>query len=109
MEPVNLPFYYRQVAQVSKNVSNRTTRVYGGTEDPIYIAMLGGHSTLNTVVLGEGMSKYQIHTPHSGVFKTAGGAKKNVKKNVFFCFICFFLHVFLMSFLYSDFSNVSVI
>jgi hypothetical protein len=27
--------------------------------------MLGGHSTLNTVVLGEGMSKYQI-PPHFG-------------------------------------------
>ena len=27
--------------------------------------MLGGHSTLNTVVLGEGISKYQI-PPHFG-------------------------------------------
>jgi hypothetical protein len=47
------------VAQVPVNASNRTTEVYGGIEDP-HNAMLGGHSTLNTVVLGEGMSKYQI-------------------------------------------------
>jgi hypothetical protein len=46
------------------NASNFTTRVYGGTEDP-RSAMLGGHSTLNTVVLGEGISKYQI-PPHFG-------------------------------------------
>jgi hypothetical protein len=49
------------------NASNCTTRVYGGTEDP-HSAMLGDHSTLNTVaiiyiVLGEGLSKYQIHVP----------------------------------------------
>ena len=38
--------------------------VYGSTDDP-HTAMLGGHNTLNTVVLGEGMSKYQI-LPHFG-------------------------------------------
>jgi hypothetical protein len=58
-ESVNLPFFNRHVAQVPVNASNRTTWVYGGTKDP-HTAMLGGHSTLNTVVLGEGMSKYQI-------------------------------------------------
>jgi hypothetical protein len=41
------------VDQVLANASYRTTRVYGGTNDP-HSAMLGGHSTLNTVVLGEG-------------------------------------------------------
>jgi hypothetical protein len=44
---------------VPVNTSNRTSRVYGGTNDP-HSAMLGGHRTLNTVVLGEGVSKYQI-------------------------------------------------
>jgi hypothetical protein len=43
------------MAQVPANASDRTNRVYGGTKDP-HIAMLNlvGHSTLNTIVLGEG-------------------------------------------------------
>ena len=44
------------MAQVPANASDRTNKVYGGTEDP-HSAMPGGHSTLNTVVLGEGVSK----------------------------------------------------
>jgi hypothetical protein len=47
--------------------------VYGrGTKDP-HSAMLGGHSTLNRVVLGEGMSKYQIPpTPATVVARERG-------------------------------------
>jgi hypothetical protein len=49
------------VTQVLVNASYRTTwvHVYGGTKDP-HSTMVRGHSTLDTVVLGEGMSKYQI-------------------------------------------------
>ena len=42
-----------------------------GTDDT-HSAMLGGHSTLNTVVVGEGMSKYQI-PPHFGHHSSIGG------------------------------------
>jgi hypothetical protein len=62
------------------NGSNHTTRVYklgyiyGGTKDP-HSAMLGGHSTLNTIVLGasKGISKYQI-PPHFGQHSSAARA-----------------------------------
>ena len=37
--------------------------------------MLGGHSTLNTVVLGEGMSKYQI-PPHTSATIAAHGGEQ---------------------------------
>jgi hypothetical protein len=46
------------------NASDRTNKVYGGTEDP-HSAMPGGHSTLNTVVVGEGVSKSK-YTPYFG-------------------------------------------
>jgi hypothetical protein len=42
------------VVQVPLDVFNRTTRVWGGTKD-YHSALQGGHSTLNTVVLGEGV------------------------------------------------------
>jgi hypothetical protein len=38
------------------NASYFTNIVYGSIKDP-YSAMLGGHSTPNTVVLGEDMSE----------------------------------------------------
>jgi hypothetical protein len=50
------------VAQVPLNASDRTTRVWGGTKDH-HSALLGGHSTLNTVVLGEGVSKSKYIHP----------------------------------------------
>jgi hypothetical protein len=34
--------------------------------------MLGGHSTLNTIVLGEGMSEYQIPPPTSATIALVG-------------------------------------
>jgi hypothetical protein len=53
--------FNRQGVQVPLNASYRTTRVWGGTKDH-HSALLCGHSTLNTVVLGEGVSnKVQIH------------------------------------------------
>jgi hypothetical protein len=45
----------------------------------------------------------------AGVFKTAGEAKKNVKNVFFFIFFVLLSMFFAMCFLYSDFSNVSVI
>ena len=45
--------------------------------------MLGGHSTLNTVALGEGISKYQIaphfghHNSRSEVYSVACYVKEN--------------------------------
>jgi hypothetical protein len=58
------------VVQVPLNASNRTTRVWGGTKD-YHSAVLGGHSTLNTVVLGEGVSKSK-YTPYFGHHSCAG-------------------------------------
>ena len=49
------------MVQVPLNVSYRTTRVWGGTKD-YHSALQGGHSTLNTVVLGEGISKSKYTT-----------------------------------------------
>ena len=51
---------HRQAAQVPVTAPYCTTKLQGSTKDP-YSAMLVGHSMLNTVVLGEGMSKYQIY------------------------------------------------
>jgi hypothetical protein len=42
--------------------------------------MLGGHSTLNTVVLGEGMSKYQI-PPHFGHHSCARSTLRPLKSH----------------------------
>ena len=52
------------MVQVPANAPYRTTRVWGGTKD-YHSALQGGHSTLNTVVLGEGVSKSK-YTPYFG-------------------------------------------
>ena len=46
----------------------------GGTKDP-HSAMPGGHSTLNTVVLGEGVSKSK-YTPYFGHHSRARAAAR---------------------------------
>jgi hypothetical protein len=45
----------------------------GAPRTPTHSALLGGHSTLNTVVLGEGMSKY--HAPR---FFLGKSTRKNI-------------------------------
>ena len=62
------------MAQVPLNASYRTTRVWGGTKDH-HSALLGGHSTLNTVVLGEGVSKSK-YTTYFGHHSSAPAAPR---------------------------------
>ena len=59
------------MVQVRVNAFYRTTRVWGGTKDH-HSALLGGHITLNTVILGEGISEYQVwstqYGPHPRIY-----------------------------------------
>ena len=77
------------MVQVPLNASYRTTRVWGGTKD-YHSALQGGHSTLNTVVLGEGVSKSK-YTPcfghHSGVRSRSVRTLRTDYGGVFFLYM----------------------
>jgi len=58
--------FHRKADQVPVNASNRTMHQGIGKHQGPHSAMPGGHSTLNTVVLGEGVSKskYTLYFGH---------------------------------------------